>query len=146
MKSIKAVQRKLQRDDKFNREYVVSMLSADDGAYYYIVQNHGGALQTTYRMYPLLGGVYQVHDAYNEPTFSSFNEAVEYIVTHPAPHPDTIFDSIIESDVFLKNYEADSRNGMPWNAAHMIMLIKTSGLTYGNNSVLAKLVGWANGD
>jgi len=146
MKSIKAVQRKLQRDDKFNREYVVSMLSADDGAYYYIVQNHGGALQTTYRMYPLLGGVYQVHDAYNEPTFSSFNEAVEYIVTHPAPHPDTIFDSIIESDVFLENYEADSRNGMPWNAAHMIMLIKTSGLTYGNNSVLAKLVGWANGD
>jgi len=122
------------------------MLSADDGAYYYIVQNHGGALQTTYRMYPLLGGVYQVHDAYNEPTFSSFNEAVEYIVTHPAPHPDTIFDSIIESDVFLENYEADSRNGMPWNAAHMIMLIKTSGLTYGNNSVLAKLVGWANGD
>lgn len=146
MKSIKAVQRKLQRDDKFNREYVVSMLSADDGAYYYIVQNHGGALQTTYRMYPLLGGVYQVHDAYNEPTFSSFNEAIEYIVTHTAAHDDAIFDSIIESDVFLENYEADSRNGMPWNAAHMIMLIKTSGLTYGNNSVLAKLVGWANGD
>jgi len=144
MKSIKTVQRKLQRDDKAGREYAVSLSSADDGVYYYIVQRHGGTLQTAYRLYPLLGGVYQVHDAYNEPTFSSFNEAIEYIVTHTAAHDDAIFDSIIESDVFLENYEADSRNGMPWNVAHMIMLIKTSGLTYGNNNVLVRLVEWAN--
>lgn len=144
MKSINTVQRKLQRDDKAKREYAVSMVSADDGVYYHIIQRHGGTLESTYRLYPHLGGVYQVRDAYNERTFSNFNEAIEYIVTHTAPHPDTIFDSIIESEVFLENYEADSRNGMPWNAAHMIMLIKTSGLTYGNNNVLFRLVAWAN--
>lgn len=144
MKSIKTVQLKLQRADKAKRAYAVSIVSADDGFYYYIIQRHGGTLESTYRLYPHFGGVYQVHDAYNEPTFGSFNEAIEYIVTHTAASDDDIFDSIVESEVFIANHEADSRNGTPWNSAHMIMLIKTSGLTYGNNNVLAKLVGWAN--